>query len=61
MREVFTFVDTSQLISKLPVWEDRDKAIEAELEEFNNLTAPKVCADKKARLGSKGKNKFWFG
>lgn len=61
IREIFTFVDSSQLISKLSVWEERDKAIKAGLEKFNNVTAPKVCKDHQARLGCKGKNKFWFG
>ena len=61
IREVFTFVDASQLVSKLTTWDDRDKAIKAGLEKFNNDTAPKVAADKQARFGSKGNNKFWFG
>lgn len=61
VREVFTFVDASQLVSKLTTWDDRDKAIKAGLERFNNETAPKVAADKQARFGSKGKQKFWFG
>jgi transposase, IS5 family len=61
IREIFTFVDSSQLISKLSVWEERDKAIKAGLEKFNNVTAPKVCKDHQARLGCKGKNKFWLG
>lgn len=61
IREVFTFVDASQLVSKLTTWDDRDKAIKAGLEKFNNETAPKVAADKQARFGCKGNNKFWFG
>jgi len=61
LREIFSFVDSSQLISKLSVWEERDKAIKAGLEKFNNETAPKVSVDKEARLGCKGKNKYWFG
>jgi len=61
IREVFTFVDASQLVSKLTTWDDRDKAIKAGLEKFNNETAPKVAADKQARFGCKGNNKFWYG
>lgn len=61
IREIFTFVDSSQLISKLSVWEERDKAIKVGLEKFNNVIAPKVCKDHQARLGCKGKNKFWYG
>lgn len=61
IREVFTFVDASQLVSKLTTWDDRDKAIKAGLETFNNETAPKVAADKQARFGCKGNKKYWFG
>ena len=61
IREVFTFVDASQLVSKLTTWDDRDKAIKAGLEKFNNETAPKVAADNQARFGCKGNHKYWFG
>jgi len=61
IREVFTFVDASQLVSKLTTWDDRDKAIKAGLEKFNNETVSKVAADKQARFGCKGNNKFWYG
>ena len=61
IREVFTFVDASQLISKLTTWDDRDKAIKAGLETFNNETAPKVATDTQARFGCKGNTKFWYG
>lgn len=61
IREVFTFVDASHLISKLTTWDDRDKAIKAGLDKFNNETAPQVAADKQARFGCKGGNKFWYG
>lgn len=36
IREVFTFVDATQLASKLSTWEERDKAIKAGLDKFNN-------------------------
>lgn len=61
IREVFTFVDASQLVSKLTTWDDRDKAIKVGLEKFNNETAPKVAADSQARFGCKGKEKYWYG
>jgi len=61
IREVFTFVDASALVSKLSTWDDRDKAIARGLEKFNNETAPKVAADSQARFGAKGKDKFWYG
>ena len=61
IKEIFTFVDSSHLISKFSMWEDRDKAIKAGLEKLNNKTVGKVAKDKQARFGCKGKNKFWFG
>jgi transposase, IS5 family len=62
IREVFTFVDASQLVSKLSTWEDRDRAITRGLETFNNETAEKAgAADRQARFGCKGKGKYWYG
>ena len=61
IREIFTFVDASQLISKLTTWDDRDRAIRQGLEQFKYETAAKVATDKQARFGCKGKNKYWFG
>lgn len=61
VREVFTFVDASHLISKLTTWDERDKAIKQGMEAFNNKTADKVATDKQARFGNKGKSKFWYG
>jgi len=61
IREVFTFVDASQLVSKFSTWDERDKAIKKGLKEFNNKTILKVANDSQARFGCHGKNKFWFG
>lgn len=61
IREVFTFVDASQLVSKLSTWDDRDRAIAEGLETFNNKTAKKVAADPQARFGAKSKNNIWYG
>ena len=63
MREIFTFVDSTALISKLTTWEERDKAIADGEKTFNNEVAKKkkYQVDKQARFGSKGKTKFWFG
>ena len=61
LREMFTFVDASALVSKLSTWSDRDKAIAEGHETFNNVTASKVAADKQARFGCKGKDKYWYG
>ena len=36
IREIFTLVDSSQLVSKIHLWSERDKAIAEGLEKFNN-------------------------
>lgn len=61
MNEVFSFVDASHLISKAALWKERDKAIKKKYEKLNNETLPKVAHDKQARIGCKGKNKYWYG
>lgn len=61
IREIFTFVDATQLVSKMSTWADRDRAIKEGLERFNNATAARIAKDKEARFGCKGKDKFWFG
>jgi transposase, IS5 family len=61
MNEVFSFVDASHLIAKANLWEERDKAIAEKYEKLNNETLPKVAIDKQARIGCKGKDKFWYG
>jgi IS5 family transposase len=59
--EVFTFIDSTALISKLSLWEERDKAITAGYEELNNKVIEQFSADKDAKIGSKGNHKFWYG
>ncbi len=61
MSEVFTFVDASHLITKATLWKERDVAIKKKMERLNNETLPKVAYDKDARIGCKGKDKFWYG
>jgi IS5 family transposase len=61
MAEVFTFVDSTALVSRMSMWEERDKAIQAGYERFNNEVINKVAKDPEIRIGSKGKDKFWFG
>lgn len=61
MNEVFSFVDASHLISKAALWKERDKAIKKKYEKLNNETLPKVARDKQAKIGCKGKNKYWYG
>lgn len=61
MSETFTFVDATHLIAKANLWEERDKAIQEKYEKLNNETLPKVAYDKQAKIGCKGKDKFWYG
>ena len=61
MNEIFSFVDASSLISKASLWEERDKAIKEKYEKLNNQVLPEVAHDMEARIGCKGKNKFWYG
>jgi IS5 family transposase len=61
MNETFTFVDASSLISKANLWKERDQAIKEKYEKLNNETLPKVAHDNEARIGCKGKDKYWYG
>lgn len=61
MSEVFTFVDATHLIAKANLWKERDQAIKAKYDKLNNEVLPKVAFDKQARIGCKGKDKFWYG
>jgi len=61
MNEIFNFVDASDLVSKANLWKERDKAIAKKYEKLNNETLPKVAIDKDAKIGCKGKDKFWYG
>lgn len=61
MNEVFSVVDASQLISKATLWKERDEAIKKKYERLNNAVLPEVAVDKQARIGCKGKDKFWYG
>jgi len=61
MNEVFNFVDATHLIAKANLWQERDKAIKAKYDKLNNQVLPKVAHDKQARIGCKGKDKYWYG
>ncbi|MFC2140371.1 IS5 family transposase [Candidatus Auribacterota bacterium] len=61
LRSVFSFVDASAIKVKETTWEERDKAIKEGEEFLNNKNVGKYSADKEARFGCKGKDKFWFG
>jgi IS5 family transposase len=59
--EVFTFIDSSALVSKLSLWEERDKAIKEGYEKLNNEVLPNLSSDREAKIGAKSANKFWYG
>ena len=59
--DIFTFVDSTALISKLNMWEERDKAIAAGYEKLNNEVISKMSADPQAKIGAKSSKKFWYG
>jgi IS5 family transposase len=61
MSAVFTFIDATHLISKAALWKERDEAIKKKYDKLNNEVLPKVARDKQARIGCKGKDKFWYG
>lgn len=58
---IFTFVDASTMISKIALWDERDKAIKAGEEKLNNKNIDKFARDKDASYGCKGENKHWYG
>ncbi len=58
---VFTFVDASQMVSKVSLWSERDKAISSGEETLNNQNIEEYAVDKDASYGNKGKDKFWYG
>jgi transposase, IS5 family len=59
---VFSFIDSTAIISKISLWEEYDKAHEKESpSSLHNGNVFKYALDRDARIGCKGKNKFWFG
>lgn len=61
MRGTFTFVDSTVIKAKETTWAERDKALAEGAEALNNGNVADYAADKNARFGCKGKDKFWFG
>jgi IS5 family transposase len=59
--ETFSFVDATGIVTKTALWDERDKAIAEGAEKLNNQNVEKYSADKQARFGCKGKNKYHFG
>lgn len=61
VRAVFTFVDSTTIVTKVTTWEERDKALKQGEAALNNQNINNYSADSDARFGCKGKQKFWFG
>lgn len=66
IREIFTFVDSSQLISKINFWHERDKLIKEGIDKFNNEVIKNKnnkarFQDNQARFGCKGNKNYWYG
>lgn len=61
VRKVFTFVDATAIKTKETTWQERDKALAEGEEKLNNKNVGNYSADKDARFGCKGKDKFWYG
>lgn len=58
---IFTFVDASKMISKISLWNERNKAIEMGEEKLNNQNISKYAGDKNADYGCKGNDDYWYG
>ena len=58
---MFTFVDATHLIAKANLWEEKDKAIKEKYERLNTENISKFSADRQAKIGCKGKGKYWYG
>ena len=59
--ECFTFVDASHIVTKEAMWKERDAALNNKEDGLNNDNVSDYAADKDARYGCKGKDKYWFG
>jgi IS5 family transposase len=58
---IFTFVDASKMISKVSLWNERDKAIKDGQDKLNNSNIKDYSTDKDADYGCKGKGEYWYG
>lgn len=62
VKSSFHFLDSTAVISKISLWEEYDKAkADKECLRLCNENISNYAVDPDARIGCKGKNKFWFG
>lgn len=59
--DVFHFIDSTAVITKTNLWQERDRATEEGLKKLDNSCIDRYAHDKDARIGCKGKNKYWHG
>lgn len=57
IREIFTFVDSSQLISKINFWNEKDRLIQQGIDKFNNEIIEK---ERQKKNSNKNNNKSRF-
>lgn len=61
LRSVFAFSDSRAIVAKEATWAERDKALAAGESALNNDNIDQYGADRDARFGCKGTDKFWYG
>jgi hypothetical protein len=49
------------MISKVSLWDERDKAIKEGEDKLNNQNIHKYSADQDANYGCRGKDDYWYG
>ena len=59
--DTFSFVDSTGIVTKTALWEERDRALAASQQALNNRNVKHFAADSQARYGCKGKETYWFG
>lgn len=59
--DTFSFVDASAIVTKAALWQERDQALAQGEQKLNNANVQKYAADKEAKWGCKGKDRYWFG
>lgn len=57
----FTFLDASSVISKVHLWEERDRALAQGEQTLNNKNVGKHSSDPDATFGAKSAKKHWYG
>jgi IS5 family transposase len=59
--KTFTLMDATSVISKVHLWEERDRAIAKGEKTLNNRNVGKHGRDPDASFGAKSKKEYWFG